>query len=270
MTLFNDAQMKWMPLRSGEGFEVSLRRDHPYFSHHRVRGWRVLPGVVYLELALSALLKSYPSSVPSKLIDAVWLHPILGEEDTTTILVTLKPDSSNKIEYQIYHNSECCGYGVLTFDTTFCEQAVPAATATIISSPDANRMTGDEIYKSFSELRIDYGPTFQRISHVTRLNNSAVARLSAGANTPFVWANLLDCSFQAGMAISLGEHQNSLMPYSLGQLVFHQALPVELSGGVTVLTKKLSPFRTNITIIGELYGPLISVFDLGVKPSQLQ
>ncbi|ABC30236.1 Polyketide synthase modules and related protein [Hahella chejuensis KCTC 2396] len=270
---FFDTEGQWRSLPAGDGFRVSLRDDHPYFSHHRVRGWKVLPGVVYLELALSAIAKARPDFKTGFIDDVVWLRPVLASTPVTDIDVQLAPISPTRFEFRIEHGGEMCGGGVVNAQTASGSAdplATPLCVRSQVGAETRDHFPRSEVYAAFADMGIVYGPYFQRISYVQRLSNKALSWLSNNDGVFLGWASLLDCAFQAGMAISIGERRESLMPYSLGRLTLHQALPDQALGSAFVLTEKLSPFRTNLTIFDEAYTPLLSVFDLGVKPSHLQ
>jgi hypothetical protein len=59
------------------------------------------------------------------------------------------------------------------------------------------------------------------------------------------------------------------MPFSLGSLTFHAAIDYRKAGSFLVATEKSTPFRTNMGLYNEEDQLLISVIDLGVKPSRL-
>ncbi|RJK84868.1 hypothetical protein CHN45_09055 [Vibrio cholerae] len=270
---FFDTQGRWRRLPAGYGYRVALRDDHPYFSHHRVRGWKVLPGVVYLELALSAVARSWPDFNTCFVDEVVWLRPVLANTPETEINVQLAPISPTRIEFRIEHGGEMCGGGVLNAQAVSGRAdplATPLCVRSQVGAETRDHFPRSEVYAAFADMGIVYGPYFQRISYVQRLSNKALSWLSNYDGFFLGWAGLLDCAFQASMAISIGERRESLMPYSLGRLTLHQALPEQALGSAFVLTEKLSPFRTNLTVFDEAYTPLLSVFDLGVKPSHLQ
>lgn len=270
---FFDTEGYWRNLHDGTGYRVTLRDDHPYFSHHRLRGWKVLPGVVYLELALSAVARQQPNFKTGFVDEVVWLRPVLANTLETEIDVQLSPINPTRVEFRIEHKGEFCGSGVLNAGVAsgyVDNLATPLCVRSQVGAATCDHFARSEVYAAFADMGIVYGPYFQRISYVQRFSNKALSWLSNYDGVFLGWASLLDCAFQVGMAISIGERRESLMPYSLGQLTLHQALPDHALGGAFVLTEKLSPFRTNITIFDEAYTPLLSVFDLGVKPSHLQ
>ncbi|MGL4487458.1 MAG: polyketide synthase dehydratase domain-containing protein [Yersinia sp. (in: enterobacteria)] len=273
MTQFFDAGGSWCLLSDASGYSVTLSHSHPYFSDHQVRGRKVFPGVAYLELALIAATKMYPALTPKALEDIVWLRPIICNEGEAEIRLRLLPISMNRIDFHIELAGQTCGYGCICGDSPRICQAtsvVPLSVREKIGTQTQDHLPRVKIYRAFAKMGIVYGAYFQRISYVQRYSNMALSWLSNYDGIFLGWSGLMDCSFQVGVAISIGEHNDSLMPYSLGRLTLHQPLPSHALGSAFVLTEKLSPFRTNITIFDENYNPLISVFELGVKPSNLQ
>lgn len=269
---FFDTEGHWCSLLTGDGFRVSLRDDHPYFAHHHVRGWKLLPGVVYLELALSAVARAWPDFTTVFVDEVVWLRPVFANTPETEIDVQLAWISPTCIKFSIEHRGEMCGSGVLNAPAVSGRNdplAVSLCVCSQLGAETKDHLLRSEVYAAFADMGIVYGPYFQRISYVQRLSNKALSWLSNYDGVFLGWASLLDCAFQVGMAISIGEHRESLMPYSLGRLTLHRALPDQALGCAFVLTEKLSSFRTNLTIFDKTYTPLLSVFDLGVRPSHL-
>jgi hypothetical protein len=128
------------------------------------------------------------------------------------------------------------------------------------------RLEGSRIYEAFSAMGINYGPYFRRIRQVDILGQCSVARLSGGHEADLSFTNLLDCAFQSGMAIAIGSETGSLMPFSLGSMVFHDDL--SLTSGTTwgVATEKFNRFRSSLVVFDAEGRPVLSVMDLGVKP----
>ncbi|HET9379294.1 MAG TPA: polyketide synthase dehydratase domain-containing protein [Streptomyces sp.] len=248
-------------------FRALLPPGHVYFREHLVRGRPVLPGVVCLDLALRGAARLRPGARVHGVVDAAWLRPVSGDEpgDDLTLAFRDGPDGAT-VEYTVTFRGALCGMGTLLFDARHRAPAVGLAVRDRICENTRSHLTRRDIYGEFSHMGIDYGTYFRRISYVQRHEQSSLAWLSHNDGTPLDLVNLLDCSFQSGMAISIGEHRDSLMPYSMGHMVFHAPARFPV-GSAFVLTEKHSPFRTSFTVFDDSYEPLISVFDLGVKPA---
>ncbi|MFI1358015.1 polyketide synthase dehydratase domain-containing protein [Streptomyces sp. NPDC020898] len=256
-------------LAAGEpgAFRARIGPGHTYLREHLVRGRRVLPGVVGLEMALQGAARLHPEARTSAIRDAAWLRPIAGDEplDELCLAFRFAPDGS-AVDYTVTNRAAHCGMGTLLFEKQDRAPAVGLDVRDAICANTRSHLTRREIYEEFSNMGIDYGPYFRRITYVQRYGQLSLAWLSHNDGTRMDLVNLLDCSFQSGMAISIGEHRDSLMPFSMGHMVFHVP-PLIPADSAFVLTQKLSPFRTNFTVFDEDYEPLLSVFDLGVKPA---
>ncbi|MEU0742881.1 polyketide synthase dehydratase domain-containing protein [Streptomyces sp. NPDC006134] len=248
-------------------FRVRIDPDHTYLREHLVGGRRVLPGVACLEMALRGAARLHPGARTSAIRDAAWLRPISGDEPLDELFVAFRsaPDGRT-VDYTVTNRGAVCGMGTLLSERQDRAVAVGLDVRDEICAHTRSHLTRPEIYAEFSNMGIDYGPYFRRNTYVQRHGQRALAWLSHNDGTRMGLVNLLDCSFQSGMAISIGEHRDSLMPFSMGHMVFHAPTRIPL-GSAFVLTEKLSPFRTNFTVFDEDYEPLLSVFDLGVKPA---
>lgn len=266
--------LNWSVTPDNKGVSVSISADHVYFTHHGVKDWRVLPGVVFIELMLTGYRRIAPQQSLNTLSDMVWLRPIMHQGSQTTTINLVFNEIAGRhgqalIECQLCIDETVFAVAVLseTLSSTQSQQqpAVSLAVRDKITENTAEHLTRAQIYDEFAKMNIHYGPTFRRISYVQRRDNLALAWLTNNDGVALDWANLLDCAFQTGMAISIGSQQSSLMPYSLGQLILHPAFMLEQLGSAYVLTEKHSEFRTSLTIFDDCFQPMISVRDLGVK-----
>lgn len=248
-------------------FRARIDPDHTYLREHLVGGGRVLPGVVCLEMALRAAARLHPPAPTHAVRDAAWLRPIDGDGPLDELFVTVRtaPDTRSA-DYTVTNRGALCGLGTLLFEPLDRAPAVGLDVRDEICANTRAHLTRGEIYAEFSHMGIDYGPYFRRNTYVQLSGQRSLAWLSHNDGTPLGLVNLLDCSFQSGMAISIGEHRDSLMPFSMGHMVFHAPARFP-AGSAFVLTEKLSAFRTRFTVFDEDYEPLLSVFDLGVKPA---
>jgi hypothetical protein len=256
-----------VPLPEPGAFRAVLDPEHTYFREHLVRNRRILPGVVSLALAIEGTAGCVAGARAFGVTDGAWLRPIPGDEPLDRFVLTFRTAADQTtVDYTVDNQGARCGMGTLRLTERDLTPAVTLAVRDKICANTRSHLTRREIYAEFSAMGIDYGAYFRRISYVQRYEQLSLAWLSNNDGIPLDLVNLLDCSFQAGMAISIGEHRDSLMPYSLGDLAFH-ALPRLPLASAFVLTEKHSPFRTSFTVYDEDYEPLISVFDLGVKPA---
>ncbi|MER5852440.1 polyketide synthase dehydratase domain-containing protein [Streptomyces sp. NPDC002012] len=248
-------------------FRAHIEPGHTYLKEHLVGGRRVLPGVACLEMALRGAAQLHPDATTYAVRDAAWLRPISGEEPLDDLVVAFRSaPGATAVDYTVTNRGALCGMGTLLSEKLDRAPAVGLEVRDEICANTTSHLTRRELYEEFSNMGIDYGPYFRRNTYVQRYGQRSLAWLSHNDGTLMGVVNLLDCSFQSGMAISIGEHRDSLMPFSMGHMIFHAPARFPADSAF-VLTEKLSPFRTNFTVFDEDYGPLLSVVDLGVKPA---
>jgi len=272
MAQFFDTGGQWRVLNDGAVCNVSLDSHHPYFADHQVYGQKIFPGVACLELVFIAILEQFPALRLHAFEEIVWMRPIVCNNLNVDIQIRLSPEDKNRIRFQIDHAGEICCYGFICDGSSRRDSnllAVPLFLRDRIDMHMHDHFSKEEIYNAFANMGIVYGSYFQCIAYVQRYADMALSWLYRFDEVVLGWVGLMDCSFQVGMAISIGESQDALMPYSLGRLTLHKPLLFQRLKKAFVLTVKLSPFRTSITVFDEEYCPLLSVFDLGVKSSNL-
>lgn len=254
----------------GEDACLHLARHHPCFADHRVRSIPVLPGVSYLELAFSAARSLYPGFTVRAVEDCLWLRPFLGNVPAPCLSIEFTPIGSDRLRFTVRDQTHTYAQGCLCAQVT--ETGIPALGKAIcerLSRHFSRQLSHREVYAEFNGMGIDYGPFFKKIRSVNIDGMQSLALLSRQVGAGFCFSNLLDCAFQSGMAISIGTERGSLMPFSLGTLVLHE--PINFSHGdeYWVATQKNTAFRTDLCVFSHDGSPLISVRDLGVKPSLL-
>ncbi len=262
LSLQRDSHHSW------PSFSLNLPYNHHYFSHHKVRSTPVLPGVAFLEWALKALALFDPHFNPTQIQDVVWTHPITPDSIGARLRIRLEQTSKHTVTYQLFQDKIECGSGCFFSSHAFPDPLlVPKINA---HSSEKDHILHAQLYDAFEDMGITYGSFFRCVQGVQRHPGYyAEALLIPREGVELSWANLLDCAFQVGMAISIGQHRESLMPYTMGYLHFHAPIPSTPLTSAFVVTEKLSPFRTSLTIFDHTHTPLLSVCDLGVKPSHL-
>lgn len=243
---------------------------HPCFSDHQVRSLPVLPGVSYLELVLNTATMLFPHFRANTLEDCLWLRPFLGNVASPRLNIEFTPAGNQRLTFTVADQDHTYALGCLCSETAVTQ--VPAQGQRIreqLVLNSSRHLDHQQVYAEFSGMGIDYGPFFKKISHVRIHEQQSLALLSRQAGAGFCFSNLLDCAFQSGMAISIGIERGSLMPFSLGTLVLHAPIDFSHTNEYWVTTQKHTEFRTDICVLSHDGRPLISVRDLGVKPSLL-
>jgi hypothetical protein len=253
-----------------DGFDAAIPSSHPCLADHVVRGHRVLPGVVHLDLALGAAHLKYPGFRAIGFEDCTWTKPLLAPGDGVRAHVALEPAASGRVRFAVRDLEATFASGWIA-----SQPAIPgpweggAEIRRRATQGSWRRIAREDVYRAFSELGIDYGPFFRRIERVDIEANHAFARLVGDGGVDIELSNLLDCASQSSIAISIGMDVGSLMPFSLGAMIAHEPLDFGGEPSFCVASEKSTPYRTMIGIYGADGRPLLSVWDLGVRPSRL-
>jgi hypothetical protein len=255
--------------RAEAAFEVAIPSSHPALKDHVVVGRRILPGVAHLDLAAAAARMAWPAFRITGMADCLWTHPLEASHDHIRIRIALRSaEEGARIHFEIHDEDHSYAQGwILSLPIPLeAPTALAAAIRRQVAGGAVRRLEGSRIYEAFSAMGINYGPYFRRIRQVDILGQCSVARLSGGHEADLSFTNLLDCAFQSGMAIAIGSETGSLMPFSLGSMVFHDDL--SLTSGTTwgVATEKFNRFRSSLVVFDAEGRPVLSVMDLGVKP----
>lgn len=246
--------------------DLSIPVSHPYFKDHEVRGRPVLPGAVQMLIALESANARFGRISPLCVSDGFWLQPIVATRAVCRLRLFLF-DQGDLIEFELHHAGVRCAGGTLSARSRqHVEHAVALESRDAIISASRETLSGEAVYKAFAEMGIGYGEYFKKITEVSISGSSAYAILQSHPQDYLTNANLLDCAQQSGVAISIGEHKDSLMPFSIGTMQWHVG-DASCCRKAYVVTRKDSPYRTNLTVYNEQLRPLVSLFDLGVRAS---
>ncbi|BCK68539.1 hypothetical protein Srufu_024920 [Streptomyces libani subsp. rufus] len=205
-------------------FTKRLTGTEFYLADHQVGEERVLPGVVYLEMARLAGERAHGTAPVRRIDDVVWAAPVaLAPGRQQDLRVVVAPSGAFDIVGERPH-----ARGRIVFD----QAGANAGTAPARIDPDAVRdrcdlrRTRQECYDYFRQLGFRYGPAFQVIEELALGDGEALARLrrpEVGAHR--FHPSLLDGALQtAGWLVSGSTAQ---LPYSIGSVQLFDELPAD-------------------------------------------
>ncbi len=247
--------------------KINISKNHPYLKDHKVNGFKVLPAVAALKIAYYTAKKITPLRQIDCIEDVSWLSPITCQKEDVKILLFINIEANSTIKYffKSYLGSlySCgtikCSQKSMTTESSFIKDQLIS-----FSRSSSKIIDHTESYDEFDSIGISYGPFFRTIDHVQVQNNYGLAKIQSRLKE-LEFVNLLDGSFQSGMAISKGSNMPNLMPISLGKLLFHSSHNVDQNSCYSAFTEKFNQFRTNITIFNKKMEPFISIIDLGIR-----
>ncbi|KND26274.1 SDR family NAD(P)-dependent oxidoreductase [Streptomyces acidiscabies] len=197
---------------------LHLTGDEPLLHDHLVRGGRVLPGVVHLELAREAAvrtLRTHPAS-GLRMRDVTWVRP-LSVNAPLHAQVTVRPDADG-VTVTIGAPGE----------PPYSQARVQPSTAPAPAPLDLpalraacpTRVPGTRITEALVAAGISHGPSLRAIDEAYVGDGTVVARLAAPAGHPYVLhPALTDSAIQASAALTLdGDAGEVRVPFALDTL----------------------------------------------------
>ncbi|MFJ2773105.1 amino acid adenylation domain-containing protein [Streptomyces sp. NPDC087300] len=205
-------------------FAKHLTGEEFYLADHQVGDERVLPGVVYLEMARLAGERAHGTAAVRRVDEVVWAAPVaLAPGQRRDLRVVVTPSGEFEVTGERPH-----ARGRLVFDVPGADAGpVPARIdAAAVRARCRTGRTRQECYDYFSGLGFRYGPTFQVIEELALGEGEALARLrrpEAGAHR--FHPSLLDGALQTAGWLVPGSTAH--LPYSIGSVRIFDELPTD-------------------------------------------
>ncbi|MEE1943420.1 SDR family NAD(P)-dependent oxidoreductase, partial [Streptomyces sp. TRM 70361] len=224
---------------------ISLR-THPWLAEHRVHGRIVVPGTVFVDLAVRA-----GDQTDCDVVDELVLHTplVLTAEESVQLQVTVGAPGEDGGREITVHSRTSDGTGWFGQPWTrhasgTLRAAAPVAAPELTWPPvDAQAVPIDELYPELAAAGLDYGPVFQGLRGVWRAGEELWAEVElpetahADAGRFGLHPALLDAalhSLTVGAVASDGPAGPPGLPFSWSQI----ALTVS---GATTLRVRVSP-----------------------------
>ncbi|UTH76435.1 SDR family NAD(P)-dependent oxidoreductase [Chromobacterium sp. IIBBL 290-4] len=196
----------------GTRFAVDLSGREFFFEDHVVRGQRMLPGVVYLELARQAAeMRGLASGVAVKLCDVAWLRPTVAREGGLRLEIDLDARDDDGVDFTISEVAVHAAEG----ETLRASGTIRFADARCVPAFDADALIGQlqgqgesysfvsqaEFYAQLAEHGLAYGPAHRSITALHIGRDAVLARI--------------ECPIEASMDIGAFDLHPSMMDAAL-------------------------------------------------------
>ncbi len=212
-----------------------------FLADHQINGQKILPGVVYLEMARAAveqaavILFDNEESMGIHLKNVVWVRPITINSDAKEVHVGLFAERNNRIQYEIYTESENPEEEYVVHAQGICELRSSNLDKTlnlnqIRSEMNRGIISSDFYYQHIRQMGLEYGPGHRGIEDIYLGENQVLAKLflpSLMRNTQNQYVlhpTLLDSALQAaiGLTMDINDTRSSplkpSLPYALQDL----------------------------------------------------
>jgi len=213
---------------SEQSYHSTFNGEEFFLKDHRIEGQKTLPGVAYLEMVRAAVEQAthtQPDSKTVELCNIIWAQPIVVTENKQ-VRIALLANEDGQIDYEIYSQDEerevvhCQGYAILSDK--------PASTKLDIKQLKDQMTQGEldasEIYATFANMGIHYGPAHQGITAIFRGEHELLAQLSLPAAVTDTYddfllhPSMMDSALQAGLCLIAGPNQLPSRPSFLHSL----------------------------------------------------
>ena len=241
----------------------------PFLSDHRVQGSVVVPGAVFVEMALAAAKASYGAD--HSVHDLVLHRALIIDDTCDPILRTTLNQDDGTLEFAAF-TAGADGDLKWTVTATAALNTLPRRPRRIprgdASEPVA--ATGrEEFYARTAAIGFDYGDAFRSITEVTAGEDWAAAAMTVPATIAGDLADyrfhpaLVDGAFQTLFgAPFLGKvaHDSPYLPTRIRHGAVYGAPTAAMTVHVDVVTATREEVEADITITDE-HGDLLAVFD---------
>ncbi|MDX1892074.1 type I polyketide synthase [Mycolicibacterium sp. 050158] len=235
-----------------------------FLADHRVQGSIVVPGAVFVEMALAAGAQTYGSRHGVR--DLV-LHRALILDDTCDPIVrtTLDQDRGT-IEFAAF---TATADGDFTWTLTASAELTalpprprPADTLTAV---EATTSTAEDFYAHTRSIGFDYGDAFQPITEISAGTDWATARLRvppviAGDVGAFSFhPALLDGAFQTlfGTTLVEGNDDGTYLPHRIRHVTIYGPPAPDMTARVRVVSANAEKIESDVTIVDHRGEPLV-------------
>jgi len=228
-------------------------KTHAYLQDHKVGADIVYPGAAYLEMALAA---ASSATVPIRLADVSFNKALyLNNAEATSLQFSHNPQTGDfNIHSQIADQWQHHVRGCISTNT-FCPDRVPVDLQDW-RAETAKTIKRDDLYQSFLQRGLTYGPTFQAIENLSLSPTRALAELilpdGLNASDYHLHPSLLDGAFQTFLSL-LDENglEGLYLPVQLDHLTLWGPIPPRLFACTELVQADDSFVKGHITLCDE-------------------
>jgi acyl transferase domain-containing protein/NAD(P)-dependent dehydrogenase (short-subunit alcohol dehydrogenase family)/acyl carrier protein len=242
---------------------------HAFLADHRVQNSVVVPGAVYVEMALAAGRETYGSDHS---VDNLVLHRAVILDDTfdPVIRTTLNKDDGTLefASFTVTSDGDLKWAITATAELGTLAPAPPGAGGLLGVGP-RTEMDGGEFYRRTSDLGFDYGDAFRTVSSVTAGHDWAVAELTMpagiadGAGEYRFHPALIDGAFQTLFGAPFSgqeENEDPYLPTRIRHCAVYGAPTPNMRVQVRVVSATRDAVECDISIT-DRQGGVLAVFD---------
>jgi acyl transferase domain-containing protein/acyl carrier protein len=241
----------------------------PFLADHQVQGSTLVPGAVYIEMALAAAKLTYGSTGYS-VDDLALLRAVILDDTCDPVLRTTLNRDTGTLEFAAF--TATAGGDVKWTITATAELNTlphpPESAKTPRHAQPVTTIDRDEFYTRAQVVGFDYGGAFQTIASITSGDGWATADIT----TPAQIADdidqyrfhpaLIDGAFQTLIGTTLlgrDTDEDAYLPTRIRRSAIHRAPEDHMTAQITVVSATKDEIESDITLIGS-DGQTLAVF----------
>jgi len=204
-----------------------------FLKDHVIQGQKVLPGVVYIEIARAAIVNAFEAELTDasgvKLKNIVWARPLIQYDKPMNVHISLIPGDSSEAAFEIYSKNEtgedvihCQGLAALIQK----EEPQNALDLNALRTKTWQKVIShSDCYNLFKIIGINYGPGLRGIENIFVGESEILAKLSLpdelkkGSEQYYLHPSTLDSAFQTILGLILNVNLNkAVVPFALDEI----------------------------------------------------
>lgn len=232
---------------SEQRYTTTFSGNEFFLTDHVIRGQKVLPGVIHLEMARAGLqmASSEPDACAGiRLEDVRWRRPLVVEDRDVHVHLALHPEPDGHVSFEVYGRADGEEGGPAPAEHIYSQGRAQRFSAGAPPSIDLaglrvqcrdREMTAQQCYAAFADLGIAYGPAHQGIERIFCGAGQVLARVvlresPASSSQAFVLHPcLMDAALQAIIGLAADRRGGALaLPFALREVEIFAACPPRL------------------------------------------
>jgi polyketide synthase PksM len=206
---------------SRQRFSSTFTGREFFLADHVLEGQRILPAVVYLEMAQVAVKRAAGATARKqtgiRLKNVVWAQPMVVKEKPAPVHIEIFPGDNEEITYKIYSKAETVDPGseVMVHSQGSAVLDPPPARPALELQALKNQCTrgtlsSSQCYDAFRVMGIEYGPGHRGIEEIYVGTNQVLAKLTLPSSLSptgdrfVLHPSLMDSALQASIGLMMG------------------------------------------------------------------
>ena len=216
-------------------FSSTFTGEGVFLADHVVQGQKVLPGVAYLEMARAAAEQTGLEQVHT-IQDVIWANPIRVTDKAETVTIALYPEH-NGASYEVTSGEDTAHSQGKIINKALVE--IPQAQDIVAIQRRCKRTIGaGQLYPTFHQLGLHYGPSFQGINTLHYNDQEVLAMIELPVQADFTLnPALLDSALQASIGLGIdtldSKGNNLYVPFALKEVTWFGSLSGTIYSHVT-------------------------------------